>query len=105
MSDEITRGVSMTRTGTREDGIDLEIVLSPVGDEPAEWTDVTMSLLLNVGTDMQPTVVDVPLVPDGESRAEATVPLGTGFDASGSVTVRALIMHGTRFYGMREFEI
>lgn len=105
MNTAITRAVAITRLGERPGSIDLEITLSPAGEEPETWIDVTMSVILLVDMDMQPTVVDMILVEGGPSQARATVPLGEGFATTGPVRVKAMMMHGTRHCGMVDVDV
>lgn len=105
MSTEITRALTVVRTGTREDALDVEVAFAPVGDEPTEWTNVTMSVFLFVNADTRLTQVDLDLVRDGESRTTASVPIDNGIDIRKPVSMRAIIMHGTRHYGMQEITV
>lgn len=105
MSAEISRSVSITRTGGHDGEVDLRVVLSPVDEDPAEWTDVTLGLTLIVNRDLPPTFVDVELMRDSESVADVTVPLGLDFDIRSEMAVRVMVMHGTCFYGMHELTI
>jgi hypothetical protein len=105
VSAEISRSVSIARTGGNDGEVGLRVVLSPVDGDPAGWIDVTLGLTLIVDPAMPPTFVDIDLVRDADSAVDVAVPIGPESEARGEIGVHVLVMHGTRFYGMHELTI